>query len=744
MSNHEAAERGSREGQGFGTFSGVMMPSLLTILGIILFLRAGYVVGQAGVTGSLLILGLAELIVLLTAISLAAVATNTPVKGGGAYFLISRTLGPAFGGSVGTALFVAQALSVPFYILGFTEILTSSMPGLEPYRLWISLGTAVVLFLINYAGAGSAVRAQYVILALLCGAIAVMLIGLGLRFDAGRFAANLPSAYSEPGLGFWTMFAIYFPAVTGIMTGINMSGELKDPGRALVRGTFGAIAVGFLVYVVEIVLFAGAADRADLQADAYGILKQNALLGAGFLVVAGVVSATLSSALGSLMTAPRVLQALARDRIFRVLLPFARTARNREPRTALWLTLLLTVIVLIPASRYNGGDAFNALATLLTMFFLATYGLLNLAAFVESLGSNPSFRPRFKMYHWSVALLGAVGCFGAMLLINWWAELIAAGIMVALYLTANRRVFRTAYGDARRGFVYASLARSLDRLHGLAPHPKNWRPTILALSGNPESRLSLVQYSVWMEAGRGIVSVVQILIGRLEELADRRKGALDALEGFLRKNDFKVFPEVLVTREFDVGLRHLLQAHSLGPIKPNLVMMGWPQEPSRYAPFVRHLRAIRLLGKSALVMHDQGVPVHDEQRRIDLWWRGNENGSLMLILAHLLTSNWAWRRSTVRLLRSVKREEAREPARQALQDLIEAGRINAEAEVVVSDHDFREDFVQASCDADLVLLGFEMPEQDQAETFCRRWEVLLRDMPTTILVNSSGEADLLA
>ncbi|MHC4204487.1 MAG: hypothetical protein ACYSTT_07530, partial [Planctomycetota bacterium] len=212
-----------QKGNQFSTFAGVFTPSILTILGVIMFLRAGYVVGEAGILNTITILCVAELISLVTAISMSAIATNTPVAGGGAYFLISRALGPQFGGAIGLALFLAQALSVPFYILGFTNSLVASFPVLSKWFVPIALVTAAILFSVNLISSGLAIRAQYIVMTMLALAIVSFLGGSLLLFDPEVFQANLSSSYSSNEINFWAVFAIYFPAVTGILAGVNMS-----------------------------------------------------------------------------------------------------------------------------------------------------------------------------------------------------------------------------------------------------------------------------------------------------------------------------------------------------------------------------------------------------------------------------------------------------------------------------------------------------------------------------------------
>ena len=730
----------------FSTFAGVFTPSILTILGVIMFLRAGYVIGQAGIINAIVILLIAEAISLLTAISLSAVATNTPVAGGGAYFLISRALGPQFGGAIGLALFLAQALSVPFYILGFTNALVSDVPGLAPWFGTIALGTAVVLFLINWISSGAAIRFQYVVMVLLALAILAFMGGAFTRFDPATLRANLRPEYTGPGIGFWVIFAIYFPAVTGILAGVNMSGDLKDPARALVRGTMAAIAVGFVIYLAEIILCGGSTSRADLVEQSYPVLKRHALLGAGFLVSGGVFAATISSAVGSFLGAPRVLQALSRDRIFPVLNPFAQGSKETdEPRLGLALTLGLSIVVILVASGQESLAAFDMIASIIAMFFLCTYGMVNLAAFVESFGANPSFRPRFRFYHWTTSLFGFLVCFIAMILIDAVAATVAVLVVAGLYVYLSRKVFRSAFGDARRGFQYALVVRVLQRLRDLKPDPKNWRPTFLVMAGHTQTHLTLIKYATWMEGGRGLVTAAHVISGDLETFGKRVENLRLAMDKLLKSNEVAVFPEVVFAQDQDEGIRILAQSHSIGPLKPNTVLFGWPRSAERAEAMLRHVSNIAALGKSVVVVVDKGLPpLVQNIRRIDVWWRGQENGSLMATLAHLLTQNWEWRNSRVRVLRLIRDSAGYESSSQAVRELIEAARIGAEAQVIVSTAPFDEVLRRHSGDSDVVFLGLQPSETEAAVDLYNHWTAILEPMPTTILVHSSGEADVFA
>lgn len=733
----------SRGGDKLGTFGGVFTPSILTILGVIMFMRAGFVVGQAGVFYTVAILLISKSITTLTAVSISAVSTNTPVAGGGAYFLISRALGPEFGGAIGVALYCAQAVSVPFYILGFTEALVRSFPSAAPHFLFIALAVAILLFLVAYVGARWAIKAQYLIMAVLALSILSFMAGAAVHFDGTRFMSNAAPLFSD-GLSFWEVFAIYFPAVTGIMAGVNMSGDLEQPGRAIPKGTFAAVGVGFLIYLTQIVLIGGAQTRDQLLTAAFETLCGQGIFKTGFMVVAGVFAATLSSAIGSFLGAPRVLQAVARDEVLRLLKPFARGSVNgNEPHRALWLTLAISITIIIWASGDTGGGAFNALAAVVTMFFLYTYGMVNLAAFVESFAGNPSFRPSFRYYHWAPAIIGAIACGVTAFLIDWPAAAIAAVLVALLYIALTRKVLRVRFGDARWGFAYSRLRTTLLKLAKLPIHPKNWRPMLLVLTGNPETRMTMVLYALWIGEARGMVTLARVLVGDIQQIARLRETAVSQLAEFLRENDFEALISVVMTRTLDEGLTTLIQGHPVSPLRPNMVMMGWSSDPERAESFARHLNAIRLLGMSLIVVRDKGVPGDGKQRRrIDVWWRGRENGSLMVLLAHLIKLNWDWAEAEIRLLRLIDDEAGRAPSTDALQVLLAQARVRGEVQVLVSESPFPEVLQRHSSDASVVILGFNVPEEETALRFQSNFEAMMADLPTTLLVASSGEADL--
>ena len=568
----------------FGTFGGVFTPCVLTILGVIMFMRTGFVTGYAGVWLALAILGLAKMITILTTLSLSAIATNLKMKGGGPYYMISRVLGPDFGGSIGITLYLAQAVGVAFYVIGFTEALMAVIEplllGMHPdwalylkiYHLPQVISSVVIagLFLLSFKGADVAIRAQYLILVLLLLAIASFVVGGVLKFDPEIFHANQSSAFTGS-IGFWALFAILFPATTGITAGVNMSGDLKNPARSIPVGTLLAVGFTFVVYITQIVLMSGAIPKDALQGSPFESLQHMSLFGP--LIIVGVFAATLSSALGSFLGAPRILQAMGQDRLMGILVFFGKgSGATSEPKRATVFTFLVATAVIWAGNL-------NTVAEVLSMFFLIAYGMINLAAFVESKSGNPSFRPTFRFFHWSTGLLGAIGCGVAMMKINDTYALIALIVTGTIYFYLKKREIKTTYGDAKRGYIFKQTRENLLYLEASKPHPKNWRPMIVAVCEDPIKEMQLFRMGAWLEGERGLYSVLLIserpgddLAGKVRFRCDRE----EEIRHLLDAEGIVAFPEALVSDNIFSGLFNFLQSYSLSGVRPNTVLIPMP------------------------------------------------------------------------------------------------------------------------------------------------------------------------
>lgn len=657
----------STDARKFGTFGGVFVPNVLTILGVILFLRAGWVVGNAGLKDAILMLCLANSVTLVTALSLSSIATNTKAQGGGAYFLVSRSLGLEFGGAIGLPLYLAQAISVAFYIVGFTESVVAMFPGMDARAF--STATLGALFIVAWFGAGIAIRAQFLILAVLALALGSFFLGFE-PSDAWR-------SNWEPGYGqeqsFWSVFAIFFPAVTGIMSGVSMSGDLRDPTRAIPRGTIWAVVCTFFIYLFELIVLSASATRGELIGN--NLVMQKIALYAP-LIVAGLWAATLSSALASLVAAPRTMQALAKDRVLPRFLGNGKGAED-EPRVA------LAASAVVAAACVWVGDL-DLIAPLISMFFLTTYGAVNLVAALESWTGNPTYRPTFRT-HWLVSLAGALACFGIMLLLNPLATAGALALIVAAYTTLARRAYLTAWGDMRSGFWFAVARMGLLKLYASRQHQRNWRPALLVLMSDVEETSSLVAFARYLEADKGVLFLSQVVIGDWRDCAERQRSLRRLTDDRIREDRLSAFSKIVVAPDFEQGVTSLLQGSGLGNLQPNTLMIEWESSWLRDHDFAPTVRLALEMETNLIVYAKASARDADLRSVVDVWWSARANGSMMLTLAHLMRSNRRWRDSRIRLLRIIRSESGRVGATADMEAMLKDSRIDAELVVVVSD-----------------------------------------------------------
>jgi amino acid transporter len=687
-----------RRGAGLGTFAGVFTPSILTILGIILFLRTGFVVGNAGIGGALAIIAIATSVSVLTSISLAAIATNIEVRGGGDYYLISRTLGIEFGGAIGVVLFLAQSVSVAFYCIGFSEA-TLSLLGSDDTLLirGIAAVAVIVIFGLAWAGADIATRFQFVIMAILIAALISFYLGAIGAFEASTFADSWTPA---PGhLGFWAVFAVFFPAVTGFTQGVSMSGDLEDPGRSLPVGTFAAVGLSTVVYATVAILLAGGAPIDVLAVDDGTVMRELALF--GLLVGFGVIAATLSSAVASFLGGPRILHSLATDRVFPFLQPFAKThGPAGNPRPAVVLAGGIAMLTV-------GLGSVNVIAPVVSMFFLISYGLLNYATYYEARAASPSFRPRFRYFSRWASLAGAVLCGAAMLLINPLAGAAAIAALFVIYQFLSRRSIPARWADAAESHHFRRAVESIRAMDGELPHPRNWRPQIMVFSADAERRERLLRFSKWVEGNSGLTAAFRIVVGegirkRIE--ADREQ---DELVAEIADLGLDVHARAVLASDGIEALPVIVQSFGVGRLRANVVLFGWPEseDPDRIGTYVGAVREVARLGVSVMSLStDQHrwrtfMETEERERRIDVWWEDNDSGRLALLAAYLCTRASDWRSASIRLLAPPHGDPVAQ--RSVLEQMVSDARIDAE--VVLLDAPTHDDLLAATRDATLVL-----------------------------------------
>jgi amino acid transporter/SOS response regulatory protein OraA/RecX len=733
-------EKHQNEGK-LGTFSGVFTPSVLTILGIILFLRLGYVVGNAGFGRALIIITLANSISVLTSISLSAIATNIKVKGGGDYYLISRTLGSEFGGAIGLVLFLAQSVSIAFYCIGFGEAMTVLLPeNIFSNPRIIAVLAISFLFIFAWLGADWATRFQYVVMALLAGALLSFFVGGIPRWELSTLIENWkPPAES---LDIWVLFAIFFPAVTGFTQGVSMSGDLKNPGSSLPLGTFLAVGISILVYFGAAIVFAGVLPKEMLIQD-YNAMKRVARF--NFLIDAGVVAATLSSAMASFLGAPRILQSLASDRIFPFLLPFAKGDGPLDnPRRAVLLSAAIAIGTI-------GLGQLNLIARVVSMFFLISYGLLNYATFYEARTASPSFRPKFKWFDMRLSLLGFIACLLVMLAIDFKVGLIAVSILFAIYQYLKRTSGPARWADSRRSYYLQRARENLLNAYSEPEHDRDWRPQILAFSKDAQRRSMLLSFASWLEGKSGLTTVVKILEGKGVKMLKMQEETEKELRSDISAQGFAAFPLVIFGSDSEVALSTLIQSIGIGPLKANTILLNWldPKSKSydafRKRFFIRNLKAAYGMGKNIVILSaeenkwEQIQIETDKKQRIDVWWWGDATSRLMLLFSYLITRSESWEKADIRVLAAGYSEDSPEAMEDLKQNLNEA-RIEAEP-IIVNGMDTKQLF-EYSADASVVFLPFRLRGDQIACRINGPIEEILYQLPFTVLVLAAEDIEL--
>jgi amino acid transporter len=724
-------------GRKFGTFLGVFTPSVLTILGVMMYLRFGWVLGNAGLLHTLLILTMASGITFITGLSASAIATNIRVGVGGEYYMVSRSLGLELGGAIGIPLFLCRTLSLTLYAFGLAESLAFVWPhawGAPPVQV---ITACIILIITAVAGKSAELTLKLQIPIMIAVGLSILALAAGVFTGPLHFPDFQPNyERSAPG-GFWYVFAVFFPAVTGFTAGIGMSGDLKNPRKSIPIGTILAVVTGFVTYAVILTLLAitgrvSGEQLATLDPDAPPVWVNIAILG-GWLIFPGIWGAILSSAFGSALGGPRVLQALATDGLMPSVL--ARLSKSGQPTVATWVAggIALVAVVL--------GDL-NAVGRLVTIFFLTLYVTINLSAALEKLAREPSYRPRLNIPAW-VSLSGCFGALAMMFLINPLVCLAAVLLEFLLLLYLRRKSLERRWGDVWAG-VWNGLARfALLRLRSADASARNWRPHILLFNANPMHRRSLVRLANGFNQERGIVTLCQAVVGDLDRDFEKIPAMRLEMEQAVDKEGLTAFCEVNFVRNFEEGVINITQANGYAGLQSNTIMFGWPDNPDGMARLLRICSTAARLNISCLLAKLEDSPTIRQKHLLDVWWRGKQyNGDLMLLLGHLLTLNTDWKEGKIRLRTIVtSRPGEKEAVTQALKELIAEVRIPADIEVFRMDEstDLFNLMQAHSRDADLVFMGLRNPSPDELEAYAEALFHLGNRFNNIVFVRNAGK-----
>jgi len=619
----------------FSTFGGVFTPDVLTILGVIMYLRLGWVVGNAGFAGAVGIIILAKAVTISTGLSMASITTNIKIGAGGAYSIIAKSLGLEAGGSVGIPFYISQTLAAALYIVGFSEGWRRIFPDHNP--VLISIVVWASLLTISYISAKFAIRIQYIIMTI----VALSILSVLLTRSAPTHDMVLIGKCEDA--SFWKIFAIFFPAVTGIMAGANLSGELKNPRRAIPLGTMSAIGVTMIIYITLAYVTARFISPEELRKNQMALID-NALWSP--VVIAGVLAATFSSALGSIVGAPRILQALAEKKTVPYHKIFSAKAQNNEPRNA----IIFTGAIIFTAICFGNLDA---LASLITMFFLITYGTLNLVVFIQQSMNIISFRPTLKIPRF-VPLFGALSCISIMFLINPVFSIVALITVIILYLWLTHKGLKSEWGDIRGG-MFLVLAERASRIASKFPrHQISWKPDMLIPIDDPSVWSGSLLFIRSITYPYGSIFAFTVKDSKIEET---EKDLVDLLSP-LKEQNILVNSTVIEDENFLHGAKLVIQTLKGGALHPNTLFLTLGSD-TRNDDIIHQLigHAVKY-NMGVILLHRHTRIGFGMQQDVNLWLRDQSlNWHLAMLIALQLNLNWGGKINVITATTDKKNEK---------------------------------------------------------------------------------------
>jgi len=723
----------------FGT-APVFLTAISTILGAVMFLRFGFAVGNVGLIGTFMIILFGHMVTIPTAMALAEIATNQKVEGGGEYFIISRSFGLTIGAAIGIALYLSQAISVAFYVIAFSEAfdplrqMLFDHTGFMLDKRVIGIAAVILLAWLMYTkGANSGMWMLYVVVAIL----ALSLI----MFFAGSGTYEGPAILRAENLDFFVVFAIVFPAFTGMTAGVGLSGDLKDPKKSIPRGTLFATSIGMVVYVLIAIKLSTSASQADLIGNQL-VMSQIAIWGP--IIPIGLAAATISSALGSVMVAPRTLNAIASDNI----LPMPKVNQwlgkvrkdNQEPVNASMITCGIAFFFVLL------GDV-NAVAEIISMFFMVTYGSICLISLLENFASNPGYRPSFKS-KWYISALGAILCIYFMFKINSVYAIVAIGVMVLLYYVLNR--YQEDKGDLAN--IFSGVIFQISRnLHVFLQKSKQedtseWRPSVVAISKDSFSRYAAYDLIRWISHKKGFGMYIHHIDGYLsKETADISKESLKRLIQVTQVSQSSVFVDTIVNPSFTASVTQVLQLPGVSGKENNMVLFEYHEKDIKgLEEIIDNAGLIKAVGYDTCILSSSDNKF-GLNHQIHLWITSADyhNANLMIYLAYIILGHPDWKNGVIKLY-AIFPESEIEAQRNKLLELVQTGRLpismnNIQIIARTAELSVKDVVNSRSKDADLTIVGF------RGEMLKRNGVAAFSDYHTAgsvLFVNSQNEKEI--
>ncbi len=726
----------------FGT-APVFLTAISTILGAVMFLRFGYAVGSVGLLGTLLIVLLGHMVTIPTAMSLAEIATNQKVEGGGEYYIISRSFGLTIGASIGIALYLSQAISVAFYVIAFSEAFEPVLATLYEKsgiaiglskRIVGILGVSLLAWLMYTKGAKTGMWMLYVVVSIL----AISLV----MFFAGSGDPQSSILWRAEKMDFFVVFAIVFPAFTGMTAGVGLSGDLKDPKKSIPRGTLFATLIGMVIYVII-------AYKLSISASQDSLLNNQLVMSNiaiwGPIIPIGLAAATISSALGSVMVAPRTLNAIASDRI----IPIPRLNRilskvskkTGEPINASMFTCAIAFVFVL------FGDI-NAVAEVISMFFMVTYGAICLISLLENFASNPGYRPSFKS-KWYISLIGAVLCIFLMFQINVIYAILAIGLMVlTYYILSSYQDKKSDMSNIFSGVIF-QISRNLHVFLQKSKQEENmeeWRPSVVAISKESFSRHDEFDLLRWISHRKGFGMYIHHIDGYLsKETSEEARASLKRLIRLTQVSNSSVYVDTIINPTYKASISQTLQLPGVSGKENNMIMFEfYKTREDALEEILDNLGLVKAVSYDTCILSssEKKFGFHNE---IHIWMTSNDfqNANLMIYMAYIILGHPDWKDGIIKLF-AVLPEIEIESQRVKLLEMIKTGRLPISANniqiIPVKENINTKDIInQKSQDADLTIVGFrtELIKKRGKETFMG-----YNNIGNILFVNSQNEKEI--
>ena len=688
------------------------MATISTILGAILFLRFGYAIAHVGFWGTIVIIVIGHVVTIATAMAVAEIATNQKVEGGGAYFMISRSFGLNIGASIGVALYLAQAISVAFYVIAFAEAFepvfawlnTTYSLNLRDMRLVSLPAMTLLTLLILTKGADLGVKALYVV-------VAVLFVSIILFFMGTTDYVPTPTRFSEVVANpdnFFYVFTIIFPAFTGIAAGLGLSGDLKEPRKSIPLGTLSATLFGMVVYVFIAYKMTISASAQDLANDQLFMSKIAAW---GPAIPIGLACATISSALGSILIAPRTLQALGKDGVFPSNTVNGFFAKGKGAVNEPFNSTVLTCIV---AFLFIAVGNVNFVAEIISMFFMVTYGAICLISFLEHFAADPAYRPTFKS-RWYISLIGAVFCFWLMFQMNFLYAVLSLVLMLAIY------IFITFFKDGKEGLAAIFQGVIFQVSHKLqvflqkreTDEYEKWRPAMVGFSGDTFKRPALFDILSWFSFKYGFGTYTHYIPGKIsKETGKQAKDSKLKLLKMAIASGSHVYLDTHISPSFTSAVAQIIQLPGMSGKDNNMVIFEFlKKQPDSLQDIIDNFPLIKALNFDVCILgtSERGFGYKKE---IHIWITSKDvaNANLMILLGFILQGHPDWEDSEIRILNIAPEKELEQQKKELLQ-IIEEGRLsisrkNIEMIPQKPDIDMRDIIKKRSELADLTIIGF--------------------------------------